>query len=417
MRTSLFTIVSVAVFGLAGCTKSVEIPPLAGPSTFARSILLKAEKDVLIQNGQDSARIAVSVTGPTGQAESVNLRAQIVVDGIPQDFGTLSSKNFVSPATLVYTAPAASTVGAQLPQTVSIEVTPIDSGDFASEFTRTITLQLVPPGFINPINPNLVASFTVTPAAPQAFSTATFDASSTTNNGVPCGTNCSYAWNFGDGTSGASQVTTHVYRSQGSFTVTLIVTDSRGATAAAVRTIAVGQPTPPTPAFTFSPSPVGVGADVFFNAEASRAATGRTIARFDWEFGDGNSSSGVTTTHRYRAPGTYTVILKVTDDVGAVAQTQTTISVVTGNPVAVLTFLPSTPRVGQTVTFNASASSSSTSTIVSYTFNYGDGNEETVTNPVQSHVYLLPGTYAVTLTVTDAIGRKGVTQVSVTVAP
>jgi hypothetical protein len=45
---------------------------------------------------------------------------------------------------------------------------------------------------------------------------------------------------------------------------------------------------------------------------------GQTVARYDWDFGDGSGASngGVTPTHAYAAPGAYTVSLTVTDDAG-----------------------------------------------------------------------------------------------------
>ena len=58
MRTSSFLALGVLVLAtLAGCAKGVDVPALAGPSTYARSILLKAEKDTLLQNGFDTTRI------------------------------------------------------------------------------------------------------------------------------------------------------------------------------------------------------------------------------------------------------------------------------------------------------------------------------------------------------------------------
>ncbi len=111
----------------------------------------------------------MTAIGPTGQSEAVTVRAQIFVDGIPQDFGTLSTKNFVTPATVIYTAPPASTTGVQPSQTVTIGFTPQDSGDFRSEFTRTIDLQLIPPGVILPSNPALRADFVVSTRVAAGF--------------------------------------------------------------------------------------------------------------------------------------------------------------------------------------------------------------------------------------------------------
>ena len=91
--------------------------------------------------------------------------------------------------------------------------------------------------------------------------------------------------------------------------------------------------------------------------------------------------------------------------------------VTASGPTATLTFLPSAPRAGQPVAFNASGSTSATSVIVSYFFNYGNGSEETGTSPTQTHVYASAGTFVATVRVTDANGRTGTAQVSVTVVP
>ena len=57
------------------------------------------------------------------------------------------------------------------------------------------------------------------------------------------------------------------------------------------------------------------GLDVNFDASGSTDPDG-SIANYAWEFGDGNTGSGVTPTHRYGAAGTYTVSLVVTDNQG-----------------------------------------------------------------------------------------------------
>ena len=55
------------------------------------------------------------------------------------------------------------------------------SGDFRSEFARELDLRLLPQGILLPINPNLAADFTFTPAAPKVLEVVTFDASTSTN--------------------------------------------------------------------------------------------------------------------------------------------------------------------------------------------------------------------------------------------
>ena len=54
--------------------------------------------------------------------------------------------------------------------------------------------------------------------------------------------------------------------------------------------------------------------DIFFNAQASRAAPGHTLVAYDWDFGSGRTGSGVTVAKRYDTPATYNVTLKVHDD-------------------------------------------------------------------------------------------------------
>ena len=63
-----------------------------------------------------------------------------------------------------------------------------------------------------------------------------------------------------------------------------------------------------------------------FNGSASSDSDG-TIASYSWNFGDGNSASGVNPSNTYAASGTYTVSLTVTDDQGATNSTSSTVSV------------------------------------------------------------------------------------------
>ena len=426
MRTTfqLFTLAVTALIAGSGCTvKDVDAPALAGPSTFARSIVMVADRDALTQNGQDFTDIRITATGPTGQSENIALRAQIYVDGVAQDYGTLSTKNPVTPTTIRYTAPAASTLAAgQVPQTVSIRVTPASGGDYRGEVPREIDLRLIPQGIILPTNPNLAAVFTVAPESPQAFQTASFNASTTTNAGAACASACTYSWNFGDGTSATGIATTHEFRTVGVFQVTLTVTDARGAATQSTRSVTVTAPTPPTASFTMSPTPAPTNADVFFNASASRAVgAGRTLVTYAWSFGDGATGSGVTTSHRYSGVGTYTVTLTVTDDAGATTQSTQTLSVGSSaaNAQAQLTATPTSGKPGQRVVLDASASTPSTgATIVSYKFDYGDGSiQETSNNAVQSHVYGQVGTYVPSVEVTDSRGKTAVKTVTVTIAP
>ena len=78
-----------------------------------------------------------------------------------------------------------------------------------------------------PENEAPTASFTYAPASPQVNDTITFDASGSSDSD---GEIVSYSWNFGDGTTSTAENPTHSYDEEGSYTVTLTVTDDGGLT-------------------------------------------------------------------------------------------------------------------------------------------------------------------------------------------
>lgn len=72
-------------------------------------------------------------------------------------------------------------------------------------------------------------------------------------------------------------------------------------------------------------------------------------------------------------------------------------------PVASFFMSPSNPREDDDIFFDASAS---TGNIVSYTWSFGDGRSDSSSSPTTRHRYGLAGTYNVTLTVRDSVGRE-----------
>jgi PKD repeat protein len=160
-------------------------------------------------------------------------------------------------------------------------------------------------------------TFTVSPAAPFIGQDVFFNAAETT---VATGrTIRSYDWDFGDGSPHASGVSpSHRYVVEGSYVVTLTLTDDTGRTTAASQTVKVSN-TKPQPNFTFSPSSPHAGVtDVKFNAASSSVAPGRTIVSYQWDFGDGHSGVGATPSHKFEDEGSYTVTLTLTDSANEV---------------------------------------------------------------------------------------------------
>lgn len=125
-----------------------------------------------------------------------------------------------------------------------------------------------------------------------------------------------------------------------------------------------------------------------------------TVESYRTEFGDGNISYETTPTHMYSA-GTYLVTVTVTDDKGA--ETSDTITIIVENIVPTASAYASviTGKAPLTVPFSGSGNDSD-GTIVSYNWNFGDGETSSEQNP--THVFQNSGNYTVTLEVTDNSG-------------
>ena len=82
----------------------------------------------------------------------------------------------------------------------------------------------------------------ITPSAPAAGESVTFDGSGTIVSNVPTDTVAvSYRWTFGDGTTGSGASTTHTYESAGTYDVTLKVIDSAGRVGETKETLTVSE--------------------------------------------------------------------------------------------------------------------------------------------------------------------------------
>src|SRR5205823_3499957 len=110
------------------------------------------------------------------------------------------------------------------------------------------------------------------------------------------------------GTS-TSATPSHTYATAGTYTVTLTVTDDKGATGTVSRTVTVTLPANVSPTASFTSSVSGLAVTV--NGSASSDPDG-TLASYAWTFGDGSTATGATpAAHTYTAGGTYTVSLTV----------------------------------------------------------------------------------------------------------
>ncbi len=167
----------------------------------------------------------------------------------------------------------------------------------------------------------LVADFVFSPESPMAGDSVAFTAS--VAGGVAPNT---ISWDFGDGLSNSGDSVVHAFGTAGSYTVTLTVVDSGGASTRVVKAVSVS-PLPLVADFTFDSASPREGDTVTFVASAN-GGTGPYA--FAWDFGDGNVSSDSSATHVFVA-GSYTVTLVVMDSGG---QTLTVSKPVTVTPLS-----------------------------------------------------------------------------------
>jgi PKD repeat protein len=163
------------------------------------------------------------------------------------------------------------------------------------------------------------------------------------------------------------------------------------------------------PVASFTATPGVAPLEVDFDGSAS--TDDGTIVAYEWDFGDGNTASGQTTTHTFATAGTYTVALTVTDDEGMTGATSQSVTVSDGSNQAPTAAFGAAPS-GLAVDFT-DQSTDSDGSVVGWDWDFGDGNSSTSQHP--SHTYAAAGTYTVTLTVTDDQGASDTTSAGVTV--
>ena len=286
--------------------------------------------------------------------------------------------------------------------TYTVVLTVTDAYDRSTSVAKSVTVGG---------GPTPTANFTFSPTAPKIGFNVFFDASSST---APPGRSIvSYDWSFGDGATGSGVTATHFYSLAATFNVTLTVTDSIGVVALKTTAVTVAS-SPPTASFVFSPLDPTTATSVQFNAGTSTPASGRTIESYAWNFGDGSTATGVTTSHTFTVAGSYDVVVSVTDSDGetgtATASVLVTDAGSTGTEddpdvlAAIFVFSPTAPTTATTVQFNATSSTSLPSQpITGYAWNWGDGTADGAT-VTASHTFATAGTYNVVLTVTDSAG-------------
>ncbi len=130
-----------------------------------------------------------------------------------------------------------------------------------------------------------------------------------------------YLWEFGDGETATESDPQHVYQEKGVYTVSLTVIYQHSGTGETLQSqkvqndfITIGDPIPPTAAFSSNLHCITNDTQVRFSAEASLGSGAGSPVYYEWDFGDGSQDTGETPRHTYRSYGNFTVTLTVTTD-------------------------------------------------------------------------------------------------------
>jgi gliding motility-associated-like protein len=210
----------------------------------------------------------------------------------------------------------------------------------------------------------------------------------------------SFIWDFNDGNTNATtdSIVSHTYTIPGQYLPKMILRDAAGCLVpiTGLDTIRIyGIAT----SFDFNSQPLCDQGMVQFT---NNSAGNDTITSYQWNFGDGGSSSLENPSHQYTSPGTYFPQLIVNSQSGCQD------SVTSAAPVRVV----ATPQ-GQivqspngctslSVTFNGTLADPDTSAMT-WQWNFGNGSQSNLSSP-SAQVYTTAGIYPVSLIVTNSSG-------------
>ena len=207
-----------------------------------------------------------------------------------------------------------------------------------------------------------------------------------------------WKWDFGDGGSSTERNPQYTYRTPGSYTVTLTITNDKGCTKLVTKPnyVDIVQGVVPNFANT-NPTECAAPAAVQFTNQSSGPGT----LTYHWNFGDGKTATSTNSSNTYQANGSYQVSLGVSSSLGCSDTIIRTIDIGKVNstftipdkicPKAPVQFVnTSTPRPIKTV------------------WQFSDGQTDTLRNPTVA--FAKAGTYTVTLTNTFEICTNSITK-------
>lgn len=207
------------------------------------------------------------------------------------------------------------------------------------------------------------------------------------------GSNLTYNWNLGDGTLATNFAPVHNYNNQGSYTISLIATDTYGCadTITRVNYIKVYYP---VANFSISDS-TAVCPPLMVNTTNHSLYAGSS----NWSFGNGSFSTNFNPSHLYIYPGNYTIKLVVKNTGGCADST--TKNVVINGPTGTFSYPATVACNPAQIKFKAITENS-----ISNTWDYNNGVTNTTIADSSLYTYTTGGHYIPKLILEDANGCK-----------
>jgi len=207
-----------------------------------------------------------------------------------------------------------------------------------------------------------------------------------------------YFWEFGDGSTSAEQNPTHAYAGNGIYTVSLTVTNKYGTDKKTIpEFVSVG--TIPAASFYATPVQGTIPLTVKFTDYS-----GAGITSWQWNFGDGTTSTAQNPSHTYKKDGIFTVSLDTMNRYGEGHSTRT--SLINAGSIPHTEFFADISTGDSPLTVKFHDHSSGNPSVWLWVF--GDGATSTEKDP--THTYTGIGYYNTTLTATNAFGSDTLTR-------
>ncbi|MEO8677869.1 MAG: PKD domain-containing protein [Vicinamibacterales bacterium] len=186
--------------------------------------------------------------------------------------------------------------------------------------------------------------------------------------------------------------------------VTVRVVDGNGGTATQVFAVTVSAANHPPLARPGGPYTGFTMVSVSFDGAASTDPDGEVLT-YAWSFGDGASATGPAPSHTYATADQYTIALTVTDARGGLHRATTTATIAqTNRPPTASAGGPYAGDAGSPLALAGAGADPDGDTLM-FEWTYGDGTPADI-GAAATHVFAAPGTFTLTLTVTDGRGGR-----------